>query len=71
MNVVAHPRAVLGVMRSNELEFKYIAAVRLSDDSRFAPQLCHVLPNGWRVNGERRAEGDERVRCTGMLGRWL
>ena len=26
-------------------------------------------PNGWRVSGERRAEGDERVRCTRVLGR--
>jgi transcriptional regulator with XRE-family HTH domain len=26
-------------------------------------------PNGWRVSGERRAEGDERVRCTRLLGR--
>ena len=25
-------------------------------------------PNGWRVSGERRAEGDERVRCTRVLG---
>ena len=25
-------------------------------------------PNGWRVSGERRAEGDERVRCTRMMG---
>lgn len=27
-----------------------------------------VRPNGWRVSGERRAEGDERVRCTRVLG---
>jgi len=27
-----------------------------------------VRPNGWHVSGERRAEGDERVRCTRMLG---
>ena len=27
------------------------------------------LPNGRRVSGERRAEGDERVRCTRVLGR--
>src|SRR6476660_4143134 len=26
-------------------------------------------PNGWRVSGSRRAEGDERVRCTRLLGR--
>jgi len=26
------------------------------------------LPNGWRVSGERRAGGDERVRCTRVLG---
>ena len=25
------------------------------------------LPNGWRVSGERRAEGDERVRCMRVL----
>jgi len=25
-------------------------------------------PNGWRVSGERRAEGDEQVRCTRVLG---
>ena len=25
-------------------------------------------PNGWRVSGERGAEGDERVRCTRVLG---
>src|SRR5262249_36633531 len=25
-------------------------------------------PNGRRVSGSRRAEGDERVRCTRMLG---
>src|SRR6266498_718320 len=25
------------------------------------------MPNGWRVSGERRAERDERVRCTRML----
>jgi hypothetical protein len=25
-------------------------------------------PNGLRVSGERGAEGDERVRCTRMLG---
>ena len=31
--------------------------------------LYQVAPNGWRVSGERRAEGDERVRCTRMLGR--
>ena len=29
---------------------------------------CHWRPNGWRVSGERRAEGDERVRCTRVLG---
>src|SRR5262249_48917138 len=29
----------------------------------------YSAPNGWRVSGERRAEGDERVRCTRMLGR--
>jgi hypothetical protein len=28
----------------------------------------YALPNGWRVSGERRAEGDERVRCTRVLG---
>src|SRR5262245_60971764 len=29
-------------------------------------------PNGWRVSGSRRAEGDERVRCTRVLGgTWL
>src|SRR5215472_12777065 len=28
-----------------------------------------LAPNGWRVSGERRAEGDERVRCTRVLGR--
>ena len=35
------------------------------------PALLRVtrLPNGWRVSGERGAEGDERVRCTRMLGR--
>ncbi len=27
------------------------------------------LPNGWRVSSERRAEGDERVRWTRVLGR--
>jgi len=28
-------------------------------------------PNGLRVSGERRAEGDERVRCTRVLdGHW-
>src|SRR5262245_28944796 len=27
-----------------------------------------VPPNGWRVSGERRAESDERVRCTRVLG---
>ena len=27
-----------------------------------------VRPNGLRVSGERRAEGDERVRCTRVLG---
>jgi hypothetical protein len=32
--------------------------------------ICHFrLPNGRRVSGERRAEGDERVRCTRVLGR--
>src|SRR4029453_13894408 len=30
--------------------------------------LKRLRPNGWRVSGERRAEGDERVRCTRMLG---
>jgi len=25
-------------------------------------------PNGWRISGERRAEGDERVRCMRVLG---
>ena len=25
-------------------------------------------PNGQRISGERRAEGDERVRCMGVLG---
>ena len=29
----------------------------------------YALPNGRRVSGERRAEGDERVRCTRVLGR--
>src|SRR5580765_5857235 len=28
-------------------------------------------PNGWRVSGSRRAVGDERVRCTRVLGRCL
>jgi hypothetical protein len=32
------------------------------------PTHTLVPPNGWRVSGERRAEGDERVRCTRMLG---
>jgi len=27
-----------------------------------------VAPNGLRISGERGAEGDERVRCTRMLG---
>jgi hypothetical protein len=27
-------------------------------------------PNEWRVTGEPRADGDERVRCTRMLGAW-
>jgi hypothetical protein len=31
-------------------------------------QYHFVAPNGLRVSGERRAEGDERVRCTRMLG---
>src|SRR5262249_32667346 len=31
-------------------------------------RLQHTAPNGWRVSGSRRAEGDERVRCTRMLG---
>ena len=31
--------------------------------------VVHESPNGWRVSGERRAEGDERVRCTRVLGR--
>ncbi|MGC2183631.1 MAG: hypothetical protein WA637_10150, partial [Terriglobales bacterium] len=30
--------------------------------------LLLPLPNGRRVSGERRAEGDERVRCTRALG---
>ena len=28
-----------------------------------------TLPNGQRISGERRAEGDERVRCMRVLGR--
>ena len=28
-------------------------------------------PNGQRISGERRAEGDERVRCMRVLGRRL
>ena len=27
-----------------------------------------TLPNGLRISGERRAEGDERVRCMRVLG---
>ena len=27
-----------------------------------------TLPNGQRISGERRAEGDERVRCMRVLG---
>ena len=27
-----------------------------------------VPPNGQRISGERRAEGDERVRCMRVLG---
>ena len=33
-----------------------------------ATRAAHALPNGQRVSGERGAEGDERVRCTRMLG---
>ncbi len=34
-----------------------------------SPGLCAPRPpNRWRVSGERRAEGDERVRCTRVLG---
>src|SRR5262245_17851379 len=33
-----------------------------------ATPLHRKRPNGWRVSGSRRAEGDERVRCTRMLG---
>jgi len=29
----------------------------------------HQRPNRWRVIGELRAEGDERVRCTRVLAR--
>jgi len=37
---------------------------------RRAAERDFGLPNGWRVSGERRAEGDERVRCTRVLGGW-
>jgi hypothetical protein len=38
---------------------------RLDKPARRAPSIVMMAPNGWRVSGERRAEGDERVRCTG------
>ena len=37
--------------------------------------LCHYCdflpPNGQRISGERRADGDERVRCMRVLGAGL
>ena len=33
------------------------------------PRCPFVAPNGQRISGERRAEGDERVRCMRVLGR--
>jgi hypothetical protein len=39
--------------------------------NRRAAECDSGLPNGWRVSGERRAEGDERVRCTRVLGRCI
>lgn len=32
------------------------------------PQGYFGPPNGQRISGERRAEGDERVRCMRVLG---
>src|SRR5215471_14719630 len=32
------------------------------------PYTSSARPNGWRVSDERRAEGDERVRCPRMSG---
>src|SRR5712691_7031237 len=42
----------------------------LTHESNVFPlkMTCGSPPNGWRVSGERRAEGDERVRCTRVLG---
>src|SRR5262245_41820029 len=37
------------------------------DLPRLSLAISHRLPNGRRVSGSRRAEGDERVRCTRML----
>ena len=45
------------------LEEKGFEEIALSTHGMVVPSP----PNGWRVSGERRAEGDERVRCTRVL----
>ena len=49
----------------------HLTVPRLDQDCQeelpFGPR---TLPNGRRVSGERRAEGDERVRCMRVLGGW-
>ena len=35
---------------------------------RYTPCNPFGAPNGQRISGERRAEGDERVRCMRVLG---
>ena len=54
---------------TQRLQRRRSRTLTLEPDSRRSAACCSFRPpNGLRVSGERRAEGDERVRCTRVLG---
>ena len=63
------PRSTIRNLTPRTMRPAPLAATEGASTSRRAARpIPSVAPNGWRVSGERRAEGDERVRCTRMLG---